>query len=364
MQQIVAQVMAGEYDEEREGYAMDYRRFYQENIYGIWREGEKVTYTRMGENRVNIQVETRGRQADFTIEVFMPEDEKKVRYSGSAPFIICMHPIESKDCALEHGYGVILMDSYQIASDDDKHVGCFYELYPYGKQAQEQTGVLMAWAWGAAKILDAVYGGLGEELCFDPEASIVTGVSRWGKATAVCGAFDKRFRMVVPACSGAGGLALNGVTSTGKTYNFESIGGPQKYTYGENEPLSCLQSEAERGWFCDRFLDYRDVSEIPVDQEMLPALAAAPDRYYFIIAACMGEDWVNAPAMWECYLKANEIYKQKGLQEHLVIHIHKEGHAVLKEDMELLTAYFDKMYYSMETNLDMAKLKTSVFAEQ
>ena len=81
-----------------------------------------------------------------------------------------------------------------------------------------QTGGLMAWAWGASKVLDAVYAGLDIEFGLDAEASMVTGVSRWGKATAVCGAFEKRFRLTIPTCSGAGGLAQ---------YNYRSAeGGP------------------------------------------------------------------------------------------------------------------------------------------
>ncbi len=41
----------------------------------------------------------------------------------------------------------------------------FYERNMYGtwregEKAEEQTGVLMAWAWGTSKVLDAVYAGL------------------------------------------------------------------------------------------------------------------------------------------------------------------------------------------------------------
>ncbi|MBR5799193.1 MAG: hypothetical protein IKY23_03935 [Lachnospiraceae bacterium] len=87
-------------------------------------------------------------------------------------------------------------------------------------------------------------------------------------------------------------------------------------------------------------------------------------RFYFIIAAYMGEDWVNAPSMWECYKKADEIYTQMGLREHLVVHFHKEGHAVIEEDMKLLISYFNKMYYGLGEEPDWAMLKTTAFAEQ
>ena len=78
----------------------------------------------------------------------------------------------------------------------------------------------------------------------------------------------------------------------------------------------------------------------------------------------MGEDWVNAPSMWECYRKADAVFEKAGLGDHLAVHFHKEGHAVIEEDAKLLIGYFDHMYYGKETDIDMRELKTSVFAGQ
>lgn len=337
------------------------KRYYQDWMYGQWREGEKVSYCLEENHVLRIQVEAQGKKAVFTTKLFLPDKNETKRYPNGSPFLICMHPIAPKEYALKQGYAVIELDTYQIASDDCKHNGIFYDLYPYTAEEKEQTGVLMAWAWGASKVLDAVYGGLGTEVNLDPEGVIVTGVSRWGKATAVCGAFDERMTMTVPTCSGAGGLALYEVTSEGRAYDFTKIGGPAEYTYTTNEPLSCLQSEAERGWFNDRFLTYTSPEEIPYGQQELVALAADEERFYFILAACMGEDWVNAPAMWECYKRAAAYYEKNGLQDHLAVHFHKEGHAVIEEDMELLLVYFDYMKYQIPMDTELSTLQTSVF---
>ncbi len=353
------------------------RSFYEKEIYGRWREGEKVSFELLGPDPkadgdrkpanpfevvggelVKIRVEN---VSEFTVHAYLPDSEAAARYPKGSPFIICMHPIQPKDHALKQGYALIFMDSREIASDDTKHQGAFYDLYHYGAADTEQTGVLMAWAWGASKVLDAVYNGLGKALNLDPEASMVTGVSRWGKATAVCGAFDQRFRMTIPACSGAGGLALYSVISEGKTYDLTAVGGPKEYTYTKNEPLDCLQSEAERGWFNDRFLKYRTPEAIPMDQENLVLLAMDPKRFYFIIAACMGEDWVNSPAMWECFRRADAVYAGEGLSDNLAVHFHKEGHAVIEEDMELIVDYFNHMYYGTGLKTDPKTLKTTVF---
>ena len=360
------------------------RRFYEENMYGVWRDGENVSFERLGRDPketeisdkprnpfeviggelIRISVEKNGRKTAFTVHAFLPDDALKKDYPKGFPFIICMHPIMPKDTALANGYAVFFMESYGIASDDIKHNGAFYDIYPYGSEPCEQTGVLMAWSWGVSKVLDAVYAGLDSDLFLDKNAAMVTGVSRWGKATAVCGAFDKRFRMTIPTCSGAGGLALYNYFSKGNTYDLSAIGGPKEYTYGENEPLSCLQSDAERGWFNDAFLKYGKPEDIPMDQENLPVLAMDKDRYYFLIAACMSEDWVNAPSMWECYKKADKVYRENGLKDNLAVHFHREGHAVIEEDMLLIIAYFNRMYYGKDNDLDMEALKTTVFAGQ
>lgn len=73
---------------------------------------------------------------------------------------------------------------------------------------------------------------------------------------------------------------------------------------------------------------------------------------------------MNAPAMWECYKKADEVYRANGLSDHLAVHFHLVGHAVIQEDMELIVKYFNKMYYRMGELEDLAPLKTTVFAGQ
>lgn len=335
------------------------RKFYEENIYGTWRQGENVSYVIHEESLrneetdhnnpfaamfklsttddgtdVEIKVENEGRSGSFTVRVYMPDEALRPEYPEGFPYFVCMHPVQPKDYALKLGYAMFFMDTSMVAEDNNLRKGCFYDIYPYGKNPESQTGELMAWGWAASKVLDAVYAGLGKELGLNPEMSAVTGVSRWGKATAVCGAFESRFKTVIPVCSGAGGLALWGYQSEGRTYDLTKCGGPKDYTYDKNEPLSCLQSEAEQGWFNDKFLEYKDYKDIPTEQYMLPALAADKSRQYIIVAAWMGEDWVNAPAMWECFEKSRDLYEEMGIKNNIHAVFHKEGHALLQEDLE------------------------------
>lgn len=360
--------------------AQELTEMYQKLMYGYIREGEKVTYkienkeaevvsffgNHMMEGSVSltVYVEKNGRKTEFTVPALIPDETKVKKPEGGWPFIVSMHEIMPYKYALEHGYALIIMNANQIASDNTAREGCFYDIYPYTEKDEDQTGVLAAWGWGASKILDAVYGGAGREFGLNADNSMITGVSRYGKAAAVCGAFDKRFRMVVPSCSGAGGLALYRYVSEGKTYDFSSKGAPAEYTYGKNEPLSCLQSDAERGWFNDSFLQFKDPKDIPLEQYELAALCADPKRFYFVIGSCISEDWVNAPAMWACYKAAERIYDFLGLKDHIVCNIHKEGHAVIEEDMVYMIEYFNRNVYGVSTDMDLAPVKTSVFMEK
>ena len=72
----------------------------------------------------------------------------------------------------------------------------------------------------------------------------------------------------------------------------------------------------------------------------------------------------TAFSLWECYKKANEIYEAHGFGDHLVLNFHREGHAVLAEDVERIVAYFNHMYYGMDTGVSIEELKTTVFAGQ
>lgn len=337
---------------------------YQYYMYGIWRDGtgETLSYDLNG-SKLKITVEREGKTASFTVTVSVPDATKCEIPEGGWPVIVGMHGGIQEQLAVEKGYATVILNTYEIASDDNKHVGAFYDLYPYGDDWRDQTGVLLAWSWGASKVLDALEAGLGSELNINGENSIITGVSRWGKAAAVCGAFEDRFKMVAPSCSGAGGLAVYRYTSTGKRYDFTSEMGPAAYTYGANEPLSSLQSSGEQGWFNDMFLNFSDVTYLPVDQYMLASLCADEDRYLFIIGSCISEDWVNAPSMHLCYKATKSIYDFLGLEENIAINIHREGHAVIAEDMNYMIDYFNHHVYGKEPTLDLTDLTTSVFEE-
>ncbi len=340
---------------------------YEYYMYGKWIDGsdDETTYSISGNSMtVNVKRKSTGKTASFKAVINLPD---RVRHEGGAPVILGMHKGISESTATANGYAVITYDSDGMfsapgtAQDNNQHKGAFYDLYPYGANWEEQTGDLMAWSWGISRILDALYDGAAKELNINPDSSIVTGVSRYGKAAAVCGAFETRIKMCAPSCSGAGGLALYRYSSVGKTYDFSSKGGSSSYTYRENEPLGSLQASGEQGWFNGRFMEFRDANQFPVDQHMLGSLCCNPNRYLFIIGSCEAEDWVNAPSVWMAYLGMKPVWDYVGLSDHLAINIHKSGHAVIAEDVEKMVQYFDYHVYGIQPKMDLKELQTSVF---
>ena len=340
---------------------------YEYYMYGKWIDGsdDETTYSINGNSMtINVKRKSTGKTASFKAVINLPN---KVRHEGGAPVILGMHKGISESTATSNGYAVITYDSDGMfsapgtAQDNNQHKGAFYDLYPYGYNWDEQTGDLMAWSWGISRILDALYNGAAKELNINPDSSIVTGVSRYGKAASVCGAFETRIKMCAPSCSGAGGLALYRYSSVNKTYDFSSKGGSSNYRYTENEPLGSLQASGEQGWFNGRFMEFKDPNLFPVDQHMLGSLCCNPNRYLFIIGSCESEDWVNAPSVWMAYCGMKHVWDYVGLSDHLAINIHKSGHAVIQEDVEKMIQYFDYHVYGIQPKMNLDELQTSVF---
>lgn len=271
--------------------------------------------------------------------------------------------------AATRGYATICYNPVDVASDARGREGIFYELHPYGETWETQTGVLVAWGWGASKILDALEVGLGGKLGINPKKNILSGVSRFGKATLVTGAFDKRFKVVVPACSGAGGAAMYRFRSKGYVYDLASVGycdeeGNTEYKVGQNEALRNLQSVAESHWFNDTFLLFESEEHLPIDQHELAALIADEGRYLFMISSITEEDWVNAASMGYTFLEVKKVYEFLGLRNHICLREHLKGHAILLGDMEKLLNYCDRVFNkatSYEIQEIANEMQTSIF---
>ena len=107
------------------------------------------------------------------------------------------------------GYAFMSAHYTQITSDGAKRGGNYFDgvCELWGRRdpnAMDNTGALMAWAWGLCRGLD-----LAERISeIDADRNMVIGSSRLGKAALLAAAYDERFKVCVPNQTGAVGVQL------------------------------------------------------------------------------------------------------------------------------------------------------------
>lgn len=153
------------------------------------------------------------------------------------------------------GYAFMSANYGQMASDgpeqdgDRAAGGCFdglFELWGYRDPARtDNTGSLMAWAWGLCRGLD-----LAEKIAgIDASRNVVIGSSRLGKAALLAAAFDERFTVCVANQTGAVGVQL------------------MKRDYGET---ISIQRFSLPWWYCSGLWKWAGRErEMPFDQHLL-----------------------------------------------------------------------------------------------
>ena len=343
------------------------------------------------QKQVRINIEKGGKTASFNATFTFPSttvgEEVTITpptQPGGYPVLIVIGSLGAKQKKYlnDNGYAVAEFNTGSVAADNYTRTGAFYDIYPYGMTYQEQTGVLMAWAWGVSKIIDVIeLDAAGSNvLQISPVNTIVTGVSRNGKAAAVAGAFDSRIKVTAPGSSGAGGLAMFRYNSSGMVDDYSSLereefidfdGNASKWdnyqanplhTIGTNESLSNIQSGSEGHWFNDIFQGFTSPDQLPFDQYYLAALASGEDRYYYITAEVDGSDWINSKGMYATYLAAQRMYDSLGLSDHIGIHLHATGHDFTLEDTKYLVEFCNKNFYNqIDGRKDLDHLKTSLY---
>jgi endo-1,4-beta-xylanase len=333
----------------------------QENSYGWWHSGEKVTYSVSG-NTLTINVSLGEKKAEFDATVELPITGTP--RAGGWPVILAFGALDGADgfmgsegnprqYALDKGYANISVPTNTVASDDNAHTGAFYTLYPYNNSALSQTGVLMAWAWGASKVLDALEAGAAEEFNINANNAIITGTSRNGKAAAVAGAFEERFKITVPVSSGAGGAAMYRYKSAGQTYDLSgyfSYNEGGSWTVDGNNPqsLGSIQSDSGGGWFNAKFRTFSRPEDLPFDQHFLFALCADTRRFLFMINGFEWDKWTNPPGFFYAFERTMPVYNLLRVPQNIAVSMHRFRHGIEQEDMVKLVKYANFVFYGIK----------------
>jgi hypothetical protein len=155
--------------------------------------------------QISVHVEALGKKIDFNASVVLPT-------KGAAPYPAIIS-VGSKggltlgeSRILEQGVAVIYYNNYDLgkegtpeASRDKPNPGKYYDIYG----GDDPAGLLMAWAWGASRLLDVMHQSGGN--IFDLKGIGVTGCSRLGKSAFTIGVFDDRIALTIPHEPSTGG---------------------------------------------------------------------------------------------------------------------------------------------------------------
>lgn len=173
------------------------------------------------------------------------------------------------------GYAFMSANYVQMTSDGPKKRGGrnsdgyfdgIFELWGYRDPVRtDNTGSLMAWAWGLCRGLD-----LAEKIDgINASQNVVIGSSRLGKAALLAAAFDERFTVCVANQTGAVGVQL------------------MKRDYGES---IAMQRFSVPWWYCSGLWKWAGRErEMPFDQHMLISCVAPRG----LLLECYHKHWFD-----------------------------------------------------------------------
>ena len=154
---------------------------------------------------------------------------------------------------ISRGYALMTAHYEEITADPEPFVAVkaynrVFSLWGSRDESRtDNTTALAAWGWGLMRGLDLI----GHLEGLDEKNVVVTGCSRLGKAALIAGAFDERFKVVVPIQTGSGGAPLT------------------KHITPDKESIASETSNYPH-WFCKAFYKYAGHEDaLPFDQHLL-----------------------------------------------------------------------------------------------
>jgi len=216
------------------------------------------------------------------------------------------------------GIGMALFDRTELAHDlqnEGRRQGPLYELYP-----EYTFGAIGAWAWGYARVVDAM-------LMLDipnPDRIVFTGHSRGGKTALLAGVLDERAAIVNPneACAGSTScyrVEMEAEDRAGKICRSETGADLMK-----NFPF----------WMGEEMKKYvADPTTLPFDSHFLKAMVAP--RVLFVSEA-VHDIWSGPIGSLKTTLAAEEAFALLGKKENLYWYYRDGEHYHAAQDMEML----------------------------
>ncbi|KAM7215511.1 hypothetical protein V8F06_009077 [Rhypophila decipiens] len=255
-------------------------------------EGNTVTMT--------VTTKTNSATARFTIR-----NTPRAAGNSGGPAVVAVGSYPT--IPVPDGLGIIGFDNDACAAQTSAQAygkGWFYDLHG----SDHPAGSLMAWAWCAGRVIDALQQLGPEKTGIDTKRLAVTGCSRNGKGALAVGAFEKRFALTVPVEGGTGGAG------SWRISDFLSANGSVIQT--------ARQLVTENTWMSPRFQKYvNNVTTIPADQHFLPALIAP--RGLFVIESNI--EWLGPDSTTIAMKAGREIYAALGVKSNMGFYLEPSG---------------------------------------
>jgi len=278
-----------------------------------------TTGSRSG-NTLNVTVSDNGKSTSFSASITYPS-------TGTAPFpaMIAVGGSSLNNSVLSSlGVALINLPNDQIAQQNNgssRGIGKFYDLYGSGHSA----GALMAWAWGASRLIDALEKTPAANI--DTSRLGVTGCSRNGKGALAVGAYDERIKLVIPQESGSGGAG------TWRVSDWMLSQGQSTQTLSE--------IVGENVWFRSNFSQFGSAAgKLPFDHHELEGLVAP--RALLVIENNIL--WLGPQSSWSGANAAHSIWQALGLADRMGYSLTTEhGHCSFPASQQSeVTAYVQK----------------------
>lgn len=249
----------------------------------------KVTNT-----SITVHVKDKGKEIEFTASIKLPS-------TGTAPYpaIIAMGgggQVTTKAASqgvavITYNYGTIGKEQQPEGNVDRNKdfQGLFYDIYG-GKHS---AGLLMAWSWGASRMIDVLQKFGGEII--DYRRLAVTGCSRAGKGAFAVGLFDERIALILPEETSLGGIV---------GYRIADAKCPEKTDSNFKGQL----------WFSNNFKPFvSNTSLLPIDAHALIATVAPRGFYGMENSAAMSMAQQMCPGGGNMAVQgASDVYKALG----------------------------------------------------
>jgi hypothetical protein len=192
------------------------------------------------------------------------------------------------------GYSILIPTSFQQDNGKGLTNGIIGLVNKGQPRKIDDWGTLRAWAWGASRALDY----LETDTSVDSKKVVIEGLSRFGKATLVTMAYDRRFAIAFVGSSGEGGAKL------------------LRRNFGEQ--VENLASTGAYYWMAGNFLKYAGPltpKDLPVDAHELIALCAPHPIFISCGSPKVEGNWVDDRGQFMAAAAAGAVYTLLGKKD-------------------------------------------------